>query len=131
ASVSSAPVARIGPALVAHAAFPEGINVGFMEVVARDHIRLRVFERGAGETLACGSGAVAAVVTGIMAGDLEPSVRVDLPGVTARVHWQNEHDSAVLIGPAERVFDGQLKLPDSSTNSTMRNAQAGSPKAIG
>lgn len=110
ANAASAPVERIGPALVAHQAFPEGVNAGFMEVVARDHIRLRVFERGAGETLACGSGATAAVVTGIMAGDLDPMVRVDLPGGTAHVQWQNEHDSAILIGPAERVFDGRLQL---------------------
>ncbi|WP_423822515.1 diaminopimelate epimerase [Salinisphaera sp. SPP-AMP-43] len=110
--VASAPVARIGPALEAHAAFPERVNVGFMEIVARDHVRLRVFERGAGETLACGSGAAAAVVTGIAAGDLAADVRVDLPGGRARIQWQGAGYSVYLIGPAERVFEGKLVSSD-------------------
>lgn len=105
---AAAEVERVGPALERHPAFPERVNVGFCELVARDHVRLRVFERGAGETLACGSGAAAAVVTGIAAGDLDREVRVDLPGGTARVRWEGESAPAVLIGPAERVFEGKL-----------------------
>ncbi|MGN8200474.1 diaminopimelate epimerase [Salinisphaera sp. RV14] len=110
--VASAAVERIGPALERHPAFPERVNVGFCEIVARDHIRLRVFERGAGETLACGSGAAAAVVTGIAAGDLDADVRVDLPGGSARIRWESADASAVLIGPAERVFEGKLLSSD-------------------
>nr|WP_199671434.1 diaminopimelate epimerase [Salinisphaera sp. Q1T1-3] len=108
ADVAVAPVATLGPALESHAVFPERVNVGFREIVARDHIRLRVFERGAGETLACGSGAVAAVVTGIADGRLDADVRVDLPGGRARVTWAGGTAPAFLIGPAERVFEGQL-----------------------
>ncbi|WP_109995329.1 diaminopimelate epimerase [Salinisphaera sp. LB1] len=110
--VASAEVERIGPALERHPAFPERVNVGFCEIVARDHIRLRVFERGAGETLACGSGAAAAVVTGIAAGDLDADVRVDLPGGSARIRWESADAPAVLIGPAERVFEGKLVSSD-------------------
>lgn len=108
ADVANAPVEQVGPALMSHAAFPERVNVGFMEFVSRDHIRLRVFERGVGETLACGSGAAAAVVTGIAAGNLETCVRVDLPGGTARVRWDATQAPALLIGPAERVYEGTL-----------------------
>ncbi|KEZ76283.1 diaminopimelate epimerase [Salinisphaera hydrothermalis] len=110
--VATAEVEGIGPALERHPAFPERVNVGFCEIVARDHVRLRVFERGAGETLACGSGAAAAVVTGIAAGDLDADVRVDLPGGTARIHWESADAPAVLIGPAERVFEGKLVSSD-------------------
>jgi diaminopimelate epimerase len=110
ASTTSAPVARIGPALTAHPAFPERANIGFMEILARDHIRLRVYERGAGETLACGSGATAAAVAGIAAGDLDSRVRVALPGGTARVYWPGENAPAVLIGPADRVFEGRMVI---------------------
>lgn len=106
--IDAAPVARIGAALESHAAFPERVNVGFMQIVARDHIRLRVFERGAGETLACGSGAAAAVVAGIAAGALDARVRVDLPGGTARIEWAGPGEPVRLIGPAERVFQGKL-----------------------
>lgn len=107
-SVADAPVARLGPALESHAAFPARVNVGFREVVARDHIRLRVYERGAGETLACGSGAVAAVVTGIAAGTLDAEVAVHLPGGTACVQWAGAGEPAYLVGPAERVYEGRL-----------------------
>lgn len=108
ADVERAPVARLGAALESHAAFPERVNVGFMQIVARDHVRLRVFERGAGETLACGSGAAAAVVSGITSGALDARVRVDLPGGTARIEWAGPGEPVLLIGPAARVFQGKL-----------------------
>lgn len=106
--VATAPVGVWGPAIQALPDFPEGVNVGFMEMVARDHIRLRVFERGSGETLACGSGACAAVVVGRLWGALEPDVSVDLPGGRLRIHWAGAGEPVWLIGPAVRVFDGQL-----------------------
>lgn len=106
--VEAAPVATLGPALEGHRAFPERVNVGFRQILARDHIRLRVFERGAGETLACGSGAAAAVVTGIADGRLDSDVRVELAGGTARVIWHGGNAPAYLVGPAERVFEGRL-----------------------
>lgn len=106
--VDTAAVAVLGPALESHAAFPERVNVGFMQIVARDRVRLRVYERGAGETLACGSGAAAAVVAGIRAGELDAHVAVDLPGGQARIDWQGPGEPVYLTGPAERVFDGKL-----------------------
>lgn len=106
--VAQAPVALLGAALEAHTAFPERVNVGFMQIVDRGHIRLRVFERGVGETLACGSGATAAAVAGISSGDLDPEVAVDLPGGRARVGWQGAGEPVYLTGPAEHVFDGEL-----------------------
>lgn len=108
ADVDQAPVERLGAALECHAAFPERVNVGFTQTIARDHIRLRVFERGAGETLACGSGAAAAVVTGIAAGALDARVSVDLPGGTASIEWAGPGEPVWLIGPAARVFEGKL-----------------------
>lgn len=110
-AVATAPVATWGPAIQALSDFPEGVNVGFMETVARDHIRLRVFERGSGETLACGSGACAAVVVGRLWGELDPEVGVDLPGGRLRIHWTGAGEPVWMTGPAVRVFDGQL--PDS------------------
>jgi diaminopimelate epimerase len=107
-AVATAPVGAWGPAIQALPDFPEGVNVGFMETVARDHIRLRVFERGSGETLACGSGACAAVVIGRLWGELEPDVSVDLPGGRLRIHWAGAGEPVWMTGPAVRVFDGQL-----------------------
>ena len=106
--IDSADVESVGPALESHPAFPERVNVGFMQVVTPQHIRLRVYERGAGETLACGSGAAAAAIVGMRAGVLEPSVAVELPGGTATVDWAGEGRQVYLSGPAERVFDGEL-----------------------
>ncbi|MDA3920229.1 MAG: diaminopimelate epimerase [Salinisphaera sp.] len=106
--VDTADVERIGAAMECHRVFPARVNVGFMQIVARNHIRLRVFERGAGQTLACGSGAAAAVVAGITAGDLDARVRVDLPGGEARIEWAGPGESVMLVGPAERVFEGKL-----------------------
>ena len=113
ASVDAAPVAEVGPAIQALPDFPAGVNVGFMEAVAPDRIRLRVYERGSGETLACGSGACAAVVIGRLWGALAESVDVDLPGGRLHVDWAGEGNPVWMTGPAVRVFDGQLsRLPD-------------------
>lgn len=105
--IATAPVASVGPLLESHADFPERVNVGFMQVVSRDHIKLRVFERGAGETLACGSGACAAVVCGQRRGLLDEHVRVDLPGGTLRVHYSGR-DGILMTGPATHVYDGSV-----------------------
>ncbi|MFP4131011.1 MAG: diaminopimelate epimerase [Thiohalospira sp.] len=102
------PVATLGAAIQALEAFPEGVNVGFVEAVGRDHIRLRVFERGAGETLACGSGACAAVVVGRQQGWLDATVRVDLPGGPLTIHWPGPGEPVTLTGPAETVFEGRI-----------------------
>ena len=110
--VDMAAVATIGPVLESHKAFPERVNVGFMQVVARDQIRLRVFERGSGETLACGSGAAAAVIVGIEQGVLDSHVAVDLPGGRAQVDWGGRGEPVYLSGPAQRVFDGKLLSSD-------------------
>ena len=108
-NVDRAPVAHLGPLLERHGRFPKRTNVGFMQIVAPDHIRLRVFERGAGETLACGSGACAAAVVGRLWGLLWPNVRVELPGGELTVHWAGEGESVTMIGPAETVFEGWIE----------------------
>lgn len=108
--VDCAPVAHLGPLLERHGRFPQRTNVGFMQIVAPDHIRLRVFERGTGETLACGSGACAAVVAGRLWGLLWPNVRVDLPGGELSIHWAGEGESVTLTGPATTVFEGWIEL---------------------
>ncbi len=108
--VDQAPVAHLGPLLERHGRFPQRVNVGFMQIVASDHIRLRVFERGTGETLACGSGACAAVVVGRLWGLLWPNVRVKLPGGELNVHWAGEGESVTLTGPATTVFEGWIEL---------------------
>ncbi|HSV71838.1 MAG TPA: diaminopimelate epimerase [Methylibium sp.] len=108
-------VAALGPAIESHARFPRRVNAGFMAVLARDHIRLRVHERGVGETLACGTGACAAVVAGIRCGWLDAvrPVRVDTRGGRLDISWSGRADAPVLMsGPAERVFDGEIELPD-------------------
>jgi diaminopimelate epimerase len=110
ADVKAAPVARIGPTIERHPHFPKRTNVGFMEVVDRGHIRLRVFERGAGETLACGTGACAAVAVGRRHGLLDPEVRVDLPGGTATVTWPGPGQQLWLTGPATTVFTGSIDI---------------------
>ena len=109
-SVDSAPVEKLGPLLESHGRFPERANVGFMEVVARDLIRLRVYERGVGETLACGSGACAAVVAGRLQALLDPGVRVELRGGSLLVHWENDTDPVFMTGSATRVFEGDIEL---------------------
>ena len=109
-NVQTAPVNELGPLLEKHERFPERANIGFMQVVNRHHIKLRVFERGAGETQACGSGACAAAAVGIMQGALDSPVRVDLPGGTLMIEWQGEGSPLYMTGDAEHVYDGFLKL---------------------
>jgi len=108
--VDSAPVARLGPAIEAHPRFPRHVNVGFMEVVTRNHIRLRVFERGAGETQACGSGACAAVISGRIQGLLDETVSVELRGGDLMVSWAGEGQPVLMTGPATFVFEGIIEL---------------------
>jgi diaminopimelate epimerase len=108
--VKTAPVGRFGPSIERHPRFPKRTNVGFMQVVGRSHLRLRVFERGVGETLACGTGACAAVAVGRRQGLLDGEVRVDLPGGTAMVSWAAEGEHLWLTGPATTVFTGSIDI---------------------
>ncbi|MCG6899530.1 MAG: diaminopimelate epimerase [Gammaproteobacteria bacterium] len=108
--VDSAPVTRIGPAIEHHSRFPAHVNVGFMQIVAADCIRLRVFERGAGETLACGSGACAAVVAGRLWERLSESVKVVLKGGELVVSWAGEGQPVLMTGPATTVYQGRIEL---------------------
>ena len=108
--VKTAPVAELGSELERHPVFPERANIGFMQVVDRQHIKLRVFERGAGETLACGSGACAAVVIGIEHNLLDHDVFVELPGGELKISWSGRGEPVFMTGPAVTVFDGTLAL---------------------
>ena len=120
ADVDAAPVATLGPLIERHAHLPDGVNAGFAQVVSRSRIRLRVHERGAGETLACGSGACAAVVAGIRLGLLDERVDVEArggvltiewPGLSARLGDTSHHDAHVrMTGPATTVFEGEIEL---------------------
>ncbi|ACQ94709.1 diaminopimelate epimerase [Tolumonas auensis DSM 9187] len=109
-SVKDAPVETLGPKLESFDRFPERINVGFMEVVSASEINLRVYERGAGETLACGTGACAAVVVGIQQEKLKGRVKVNLPGGSLYISWNGPGSPVYMTGPAEHVFDGQIEL---------------------
>ncbi len=111
ADVDRAPVAQLGPLLERHARFPQRVNVGFMQVVAPGRIRLRVYERGTGETLACGTGACAAVVAGRRLGLLDACVRVSLPGGDLSITWQGEGHTVLMDGPAACVYDGRWLAP--------------------
>lgn len=110
--LDTAPVATLGSLVENHPRFPARVNVGFMQVLAPDHIRLRVFERGAGETLACGTGACAAVVAGIRRGLLGPQVRVQTRGGELHIAWAGQNEPVWMTGPAVTVFHGQLDWPD-------------------
>jgi len=110
AAVDSAPVERLGPAIESHRRFPKHVNVGFMEIVDRSHIRLRVYERGAGETLACGTGACAAVAIGRRRGLLDSDVQVSVRGGELRVNWGTIEDHIWLTGPAEVSFEGHVEV---------------------
>jgi diaminopimelate epimerase len=112
AHVDSAPVARDGPLIETHPLFPKRVNAGFMEIVDRHAIRLRVYERGAGETLACGTGACAAVVAGIRRGLLDSPVRVTTRGGTLTIAWAGLGQPVLMTGPAVTVFTGELELPE-------------------
>ncbi len=107
--IHHAPVATLGKQLAAHERFPEGVNVGFMQIVDRGHIKLRVYERGAGETQACGSGACAAAVIGMRQGKLDEQVTVELPGGPLTIRWQ-PGQQVRMTGPAAHVYDGHMKL---------------------
>jgi diaminopimelate epimerase len=108
--VKTASVAEVGKALESHAFFPERANIGFMQVIDRQHIKLRVFERGAAETLACGSGACAAVVIGIEQNQLDHEVNAELPGGHLKISWAGRGQPVLMTGPAVSVFDGQIEL---------------------
>ncbi|MCB1904390.1 MAG: diaminopimelate epimerase [Gammaproteobacteria bacterium] len=110
ADVDTAQVERIGPLLERHPRFPHRVNVGFMQVCSPQKIRLRVFERGSGETLACGSGACAAVVSGRRQGLLSDTVEVSLAGGDLRIEWQGPGQPVWMSGPAIQVFDGVIEL---------------------
>jgi len=108
--VDLADVARLGALIEHHERFPERVNVGFMQIVDREMIRLRVFERGAAETLACGTGACAAVAVGQRQGLLADRVQVKLPGGSLLIEWQGEAHDLYMTGPAERVYKGVIQL---------------------
>lgn len=108
--LDDAPVGSLGPEIESHPRFPERANVGFMQVLSREEVRLRVWERGAGETLACGSGASAAVVAGRLRGLLDERVRVHLGGGYLQIEWQGEGEALHMSGPATTVFEGQIAL---------------------
>ena len=109
-TVASAPVTTLGPAVERHPAFPERANVGFVQLLARDRVALRVWERGVGETLACGTGACAAVAVLADQGAVDELVNVDLPGGRLVVEWQGRGTPAWLSGPAGKVFEGKISL---------------------
>lgn len=108
--VDRAPVAELGARIEQHPRFPNRVNVGFMQVLGRDHIRLRVFERGVGETRACGTGACAAAVAGRLQEVLDARVRVSLTGGDLVISWAGEGQSVFMTGPAVSVFEGTLQL---------------------
>jgi diaminopimelate epimerase len=108
--VNTAPVSWLGPKIELHERFPKRVNVGFMQVVSPQSIRLRVFERGAGETLACGTGACAAVVAGRLLGKLDETVEVSLPGGKLTIRWPGEGKSVMMTGPAVEVYTGEVEI---------------------
>jgi diaminopimelate epimerase len=109
-AVESAPVETLGPQIERHPRFPRRVNAGFLEIVGRSEVRLRVYERGAGETLACGTGACAAVAVGRRWGLLEPSVRVKVRGGELRVNWAGPGERIWLSGPAEIAYEGHVEV---------------------
>jgi diaminopimelate epimerase len=110
ASVASAPVDRLEPAIERHPRFPKRVNVGFMEIIDKSRIRLRVYERGAGETLACGTGACAAVAVGRRHGRLDPTVAVELPGGILEITWNGPGEHIWMKGPAAVSFTGIVEI---------------------
>src|SRR5690554_3303537 len=108
--VDSAPVETLGPLIESHERFPRRVNAGFMQMVSPSEINLRVYERGAGETLACGTGACAAVVAGRLRQLLEETVKVNLPGGSLSITWPGPGHSVIMTGPATTVFHGQVKI---------------------
>jgi diaminopimelate epimerase len=110
--VAQAPVSSWGPLIELHAAFPKRVNAGFLQVLSRTQVKLRVFERGAGETLACGTGACAAVVAGIQQGWLDEQVQVHTRGGVLTIQWQGADTSVMMTGPATTVFTGEMEIPE-------------------
>jgi diaminopimelate epimerase len=108
--VNSAPVAVVGAEMESHPLFPQRANIGFMQIINRQQVKLRVYERGAAETLACGSGACAAVVAGIELGLLDQLVQVSLPGGDLKINWQGRGQPVLMTGPAVSVYEGQINL---------------------
>lgn len=108
--IEAAPVTTQGPLIERHPRFPRRVNAGYMQIVDREHIKLRVFERGAGETLSCGTGACAAVVTGIRRKLLDNTVHVATRGGTLTITWAGEHSPVVMTGPVFSVFEGEINL---------------------
>jgi diaminopimelate epimerase len=120
-SVDTAPVERLGPAIETHPRFPNRVNVGFMQLIDRGHLRLRVYERGAGETLACGTGACAAVAVARRRGLTDPEVSVEVRGGQLRVNW-DASGPVWLTGPAQTAFEGTVELP---TNDLLNQGRKG------
>jgi diaminopimelate epimerase len=110
ADVDTAPVEQEGPLIEAHPRFPQRVNAGFLQVVDRHAVRLRVYERGAGETLACGTGACAAVVTGISRGLVDTPVRVDTRGGQLSIAWNGPGTRVLMTGPAVTVFSSEIEI---------------------
>jgi diaminopimelate epimerase len=108
--VETAPVGTQGPLIETHVRFPKRVNAGFMQIIDRSHIKLRVFERGAGETLSCGTGACAAVVVGIRRGLLDETVHVATRGGTLSISWAGGSSPVLMTGPAISVFEGEIIL---------------------
>ena len=108
--VTSAPILTMGPEVQAQSFFPQGVNVGFMQIIDKGHIKLRVYERGAGETLACGSGACAAVVAGCINSSLNQEVDVELPGGHLMISWKGVGEPVWMTGPATIVYHGEISL---------------------
>lgn len=108
--IETAPVALLGSKIEIHAQFPERVNAGFMQIIDTHHIKLRVFERGSGETLACGTGACAAVVAGIQRGYLQSPVRVTARGGELQIAWQGGNTPVMMTGPAVTIFTGAVNL---------------------
>jgi len=108
--IQQAPIDELGPLLESHSRFPERVNVGFMALGSRHEINLRVYERGAGETQACGSGACAAAVAGIAQDLLDSPVKVNLPGGSLTITWQGENQPVSVTGPATTVYQGRIRL---------------------
>lgn len=109
-SVTDAPVESLGPLVESHARFAKNVNAGFMQIISRSEVKLRVYERGVGETQACGTGACGAVVAGRVQGLLDESVSVSLPGGTLNISWKGPGESVMMTGPATTVFHGQIKI---------------------
>ncbi|MBI3230885.1 MAG: diaminopimelate epimerase, partial [Burkholderiales bacterium] len=108
--IEQAPLATLGPLIEHHPRFPQRVNAGFMQIISPHEIALRVFERGAGETLACGTGSCAAVVSGILRGVLTSPVQVNARGGTLHIAWQGPGQPVIMRGPAEFVFEGEIEI---------------------